>query len=51
MQISLAVISFIGSALTYLESANILWMVGGLVIVSVIPFTHYRHNADEQKAA
>jgi hypothetical protein len=39
MQISLAVISFIGSALTYLESANILWMVGGLIIVSVIPFT------------
>jgi hypothetical protein len=39
MQISLAVISFIGSALTYLESANILWMIGGLIIVSVIPFT------------
>jgi uncharacterized membrane protein len=39
IQISLAVISFIGSALTYLESANILWMVGGLIIVSVIPFT------------
>jgi hypothetical protein len=39
MQISLAVISFIGSALTYLESANIIWMVGGLIIVSVIPFT------------
>ena len=39
MQISLAVISFIGSVLTYLESANILWLIGGLVIVSVIPFT------------
>ncbi len=39
MQISLAVISFIGSALTYLESANILWMIGGFIIISVIPFT------------
>ncbi len=39
MQISLAVISFIGSALTYLESANILWMIGGFMIISVIPFT------------
>ena len=39
MQISLAVISFIGSVLTYLESANILWLSSGLVIVSVIPFT------------
>jgi hypothetical protein len=39
MQISLAVISFIGAALTYLESANILWMIGGLLIISVIPFT------------
>jgi len=39
MQISLAIISFIGSALTYLESANILWTIGGFMIVSVIPFT------------
>ena len=39
MQISLAVISFIGSALTYLESANILWLIGGFIIISVIPFT------------
>jgi hypothetical protein len=39
MQISLSVISFISSALTYLESGNILWMVGGLLIISVIPFT------------
>ena len=39
MQISLAIISFIGSALSWLESSNILWLVGGLLIISVIPFT------------
>ena len=39
MQISLAVISFIGSVLTYLESANILWLIGGFIIISVIPYT------------
>jgi hypothetical protein len=39
MQITLAVISFIGPALTYLESANILWLMDELIIISVIPFT------------
>ena len=35
---TLAVISFIGSALTYLESANILRLMDELIIISVIPF-------------
>ncbi len=39
MQISLAVISFIGWVLTWLESARILWLIGGFIIISVIPFT------------
>ena len=52
MQISLAIISFIGSVLTYLESANILWLIGGLVIVFVVPFTLIAINhADEQETA
>jgi uncharacterized membrane protein len=39
MQVSLALISFVSSIFAWYGSSHIGWLAGGLIIVSVIPFT------------
>jgi uncharacterized membrane protein len=39
MQASLAILGFLFSVLAWLEEANIWWLVGGVLLVSVVPFT------------
>jgi len=39
MQVSLAAISFLASLGGWIISSNIVWLIGGILIVSVIPFT------------
>jgi uncharacterized membrane protein len=41
MQVSLAIISFVSSIFAwYGSNSNIRWIIGGLIIISVIPFTY-----------
>jgi len=39
MQVSLAALSFLASLGGWIISSNIVWLIGGILIVSVIPFT------------
>ena len=39
MQVLLAVISFLSSLIAWLMHSNIYWLIGGILIVVVIPFT------------
>jgi len=39
MQVPLAAISFICSLVAWLSGSNILWLVGGLLQIMVVPFT------------
>jgi hypothetical protein len=39
MQVSLAALSFLASVGAWLTASEILWLVGGILIISVIPFT------------
>lgn len=39
MQASLAILSFLFSITAWLTSANVSWLVGGMVLVSVVPYT------------
>ena len=39
MQVALAVISFISSLIAWLTHSSVYWLVGGILIVIVIPFT------------
>jgi hypothetical protein len=39
MQASLAAVGFVGSMLVWLAGASIWWLVGGILLGSVIPFT------------
>jgi hypothetical protein len=39
MQASLAIFGFLFSVLAGLETANIWWLIGGILLASVVPFT------------
>ena len=39
MQVGLAIISFVSFLFAWYSNSNIGWLVGGLIIISVIPFT------------
>ena len=39
MQVLLAVISFLSSLISWLMHSNIYWLIGGILIIIVIPFT------------
>lgn len=39
LQVSLAAISFLSSLIAWFMHSNIYWLIGGIVIVIVIPFT------------
>ena len=39
MQVTLAILSFLSAATAWFMGAGINWLVGGILIVSVIPFT------------
>ena len=39
MQVSLAVISFLSSLIAWFMHSSIYWLVGGILIITVIPFT------------
>ena len=39
MQVLLAAISFLGSLIAWLMYSNIYWLIGGILIVIVIPYT------------
>jgi hypothetical protein len=39
MQASLAILGFLFAVLAWLEEANIGWLVGGILLVAVVPFT------------
>ena len=39
MQVMLALLSFISSLIAWLQDSGITWLVGGLLIVAVIPYT------------
>ncbi|MBV8050753.1 MAG: DUF1772 domain-containing protein [Acidobacteriaceae bacterium] len=39
MQVSLAASSFLGSLGGWIITSNLVWLIGGILIVSVIPFT------------
>lgn len=39
MQVLLAVISFLSSLIAWFMNSNIYWLIGGILIVVVIPFT------------
>ena len=39
MQVSLAALSFLASLGGWIISSNIVWLIGGILIVTVIPFT------------
>ena len=39
LQVSLSILSFITSLVSWLANSNILWIIGGLLILLVIPYT------------
>ncbi len=39
MQAALAVLGFVFSLFAWLKGANVWWLIGGLVLASVVPFT------------
>jgi|688.fasta_scaffold233453_3 hypothetical protein len=39
MQVSLAILGFVFAFIVWLVSSNIWWLIGGIVLISVIPFT------------
>ena len=39
MQITLAVVGFLGGLAAWYSSADILWLVGALLLISVVPIT------------